>query len=153
MKTIGILCSALLLAGTAQAQVYKCVDGGGKTVYSQVPCPGNARSTTLKNSAPAPVAKAEPGAKGAPKNAADADLDFKKRKLEQDEAKKKQDQSVAQAKAKEENCRGARSRLALIEQGGRQVRIDDKGERYYLDDAQIEAEKSQARRAVESSCA
>ena len=37
-----------LCAASAQAQVFKCVDGSGKTVYSQSPCPKDARSTTLR---------------------------------------------------------------------------------------------------------
>jgi hypothetical protein len=147
-RMMAAMCGALLCAGAAHAQVYKCVDAGGKTVYSQVPCPKNARSTTLQTTAPATA----PVAKAAPKGAADVEMDLKKRKLEQDDARKKQEQVLAEAKVKEENCRNARGTLAMLEQGGRQARINDKGERYFLDDAQIDAEKARARSAVQSSC-
>lgn len=158
MRMIVAICSALWCAGAAQAQVYKCVDAGGKTVYSQAPCPKSAKATTLKSTAPAaaPLKEAKAGdAAGktsGPRTAADMEQDFRKRQLEQEEVRKKQEQTFADAKVKEENCRNARNNLAMLELGGRQARINDKGERYFLDDAQIETEKQRARAAVQSSC-
>jgi hypothetical protein len=146
IRMMAALFGALLCAGAAQAQVHKCVDASGKTVYSQAPCPKNARSTTIQATAPAQAPKPEP------KSAAATDQDFKKRKLEQEQAAKKQEQQVAEAKLKEEHCRNARGNLAMLEQGGRQARINDKGERYFLEDAQIESEKDRARKAVQTSC-
>lgn len=146
----------LLCAGAAEAQVYKCVDAAGKTVYSQAPCPRNAKSTTLQSTpAPVPAAAAKPDAAAkasGPKTAAEVEQDFKKRKLDEDDAKKKREQEVAEAKLKEENCRNARAGLAGIELGGRQTRINEKGERIFLDDAQIDSEKEKMRRAVQSYC-
>src|SRR3990172_3843417 len=53
MIRTSFLLGALLAAGAAQAQVHKCVDTGGKTVYSQVPCPKASKATTLQRTAPA----------------------------------------------------------------------------------------------------
>ena len=147
-----VLLAALLVAsGAAHAQVYKCVGAGGKTVYSQVPCPQGARSTTLNSShaAPPPAAGAAPAAQ---KSAAQLEQEFRKRRQEQAEADKKGKEQAAQAKDKEENCRNARTQLVSLDSGVRQMRVNDKGERYYLDDSQVQQEKARARRAVDNSC-
>ena len=60
---------SLLCAAGAHAQVYKCVDPGGRITYSQIPCPAHTRSGAISRhidrpaSAPAP---AEPPEKGGP---------------------------------------------------------------------------------------
>lgn len=157
-----IFLSALsLLAAGAQAQVYKCVDASGKTAYSQSPCPGSARSAPVARAAP-PAPAAAPAAKGGdagkaakpsgPKSAAELEQEFRKRKQEQEDVRKKEEQKLAEAKDKEENCRSARQQLASIEAGMRQARINEKGERYFLDDGQIAQEKTSARKSIDQWC-
>jgi hypothetical protein len=143
----------VLASGAAQAQVYKCIDANGKTVYSQSPCPKTSRSTTLERSAPAPSpAKEEAGKSLRPKTVAEQEREFRKRRQDQEEVGKKDEQKLAQAKEREENCRNARMQLITLDSGTRQMRFDEKGERYYLDDEQIAREKERAQRAVESWC-
>jgi len=55
------------------------------------------------------------------------------------------DQKSAEVQRKEENCRHARERLAQYDIAGAMTRINPQGERYYLEDAQIEQEKARAR--------
>ena len=144
------LAALALASGAAHAQIYKCVAATGKTVYSQSPCPQGAKSTTLGRSAPA-----SSGAAAAPaeqKSAAQLEQEFRKRRLEQEKAEKKSGEQAAQAKEKQENCRSARAQLASLDSGMRQMRVNEKGERYYLEGAQIEQEKSRARQAIETSC-
>ena len=153
-----ILCTPTLAA----AQVFKCVDAGGKTVYSQSPCPKGARSEAIERRVPAAAPASPADAKGetkagaakagAAKSAADIDKDFAKRRQEQQDAQKKEDQKLAEAKQKEDNCRSARGALASLESGSRQMRIKENGERYFLEDADIEQEKTRARSAVQSNC-
>ena len=144
------LAALALASGAAHAQIYKCVTATGKTVYSQVRCPEGAKSTTLGSSPPAPS-----GAAAAPteqKSAAQLEQEFRKRRLEQEKTEKKSSEQAAQAKEKQENCRSARAQLASLDSGMRQMRVNEKGERYYLEGAQIEQEKSRARQAIETSC-
>jgi hypothetical protein len=161
MERLLFLVAFALAAGAAQAQVYKCVDSSGKTVYSQSPCARDSRTTTLERNArpaAAPAANAAAAAKGeaakasGPKTAAELEQEFRKRRQEQEEAQKKEEQKLAEAKDREENCRSARMQLTGLESNPRQLRIDEKGERYFLDDAQVEREKDRARRAVDSWC-
>jgi hypothetical protein len=139
-------------SGAANAQVFKCVDAGGKTVYSQSPCPRDNKSTTLKTSPPPSAAAAKGDAKGSgPKTAAELDQEFRKRQKEQGESQKKQEEQLVATREKEENCKRARQHLQGLDTG-RQSRIDDKGERVFLEEAEIEREKDRARKSVQSYC-
>jgi len=152
---------------SAHAQVHKCIDAQGKVIYSQDPCPANTKSGTVTRRvdrpASTPGTAAAPGSadkaakgdatkKSGPKTAADLEQDFRKRQQDQaKEAKESADKS-AEAQRKQDNCRTARERLANYEIGGRMTRVNPQGERYYLEDAQIEREKAQARADVAQAC-
>src|SRR2546425_3606378 len=160
MIRIALLAVAYLVASSAQAQVHKCVDAEGKIIYTQDPCPANAKWGSISRSviqAPA-AAPADSAAKGdaakstAPKTAAEQEQAFRKRQQDQAKAAKESEQKSAEAQRKAENCRNARERLTQYEIGGRQSRINAQGECYYLEDAQIEQEKARARADVAQSC-
>jgi hypothetical protein len=153
MSRLLCLFALALVSGAAQAQVYKCVDANGKTVYSQSPCAKTSRSTTLERNAPAPApAKEGAGKSILPKTTSEQEQDFRKRRRDQEESLKKDEEKLAEIKGREENCRNARAQLITLGYGGRQMRIDDKGERYYLDDEQIAREKERAQSAVDTWC-
>ncbi len=153
MRSVMIL-AALALAGSAHAQVYKCVDASGKTVYMQSPCPKGDRATTIDRNAPAAAPAPAAGQNAAPgqKSAAQLEQEFRKRRLEQQEASKKADEQATQDKEKQENCRAAQAQLATLNSGARQMRINAQGEREYLDDSQIQQEKARAQVAIDRSC-
>jgi hypothetical protein len=164
MVRIALFAAAFLVASGAQAQVYKCVDSSGKTVYSQDPCPANTKSEAMSRNvlsapaAPSPDSPADKAAKGdaaknaAPKTAAEQEQAYRKRQQEQAKAAKESGQKEADAQRKAESCRNARERLAQYEIGGRLSRINAQGERYYLEDAQVEQEKARARADVAGAC-
>ena len=153
-----------LAAALAQAQVYKCVDAEGKVIYSQTPCPANTKSGAVsRNVTPAPAAApaaapADKAAKGdaakktGPRTVAEQEQDFRKRQQDQAKAAKESGQKAAEAQLRADNCLNARERLAQYEIGGRVTRINAQGERYYIDDAQIEQEKARARADAAQSC-
>jgi len=156
MKPANVLASGIalfLFAAHANAQVYKCVDAKGKTVYSQSPCPANSKSKTL-DATPAPSASA-PSSSAPAKGPADprkANAEFKKRQLEEEEAKKKAAASDEEAKTKQENCGRAKGSLAQYEAGGRITRYNAKGEREFLTDEEIAREKTRAQDLVQQYC-
>jgi len=169
MVRIALFAVAFLVVSSAQAQVYKCVDSSGKTIYSQDPCPANTKSGTISRSgpsapaAPSPDSTADKAAAGdaaktaapktaAPKTAAEQEQAFRKRQQAQAKAAKESGQKDAEAQRKAEACRNARDRLAQYEIGGRLSRINAQGERYYLEDAQVEQEKVQARADIARAC-
>lgn len=155
------LLGALLIAATAEAQVNKCIGAYGKIIYSQDPCPANTKPAAMardvrpapQTTAPAPSAEKAGAAKSdAPKSAAEQEQAFRKRQQDQEKAAKEAQQKAAQSEQKQDNCRNARERLATFEAGGRITRLNAAGERYYLDDAQIEQEREGARLAVKQAC-
>ena len=160
MIRIALFAVAFLVVSSAQAQVRKCVDAEGKIIYTQDPCPANTKPGSISRGviqAPA-AAPADSATKGdaaksaAPKTAAEQEQAFRKRQQDQAKAAKESEQKSAEAQRKAENCRNARERLTQYEIGGRQSRINAQGERYYLDDSQIDQEKARARADVAQSC-
>jgi len=164
MIRIALLAFAFLAATGAQAQVYKCLDSSGRTVYSQNPCPPSMKKETMSRGGipPAPAAAPAAGAgdkaskadaaKGGPKTAAEQEQAFRQRQLDEAKASKESAEKTAQAQAKAANCSNARARLAQFEIGGRITTVDEKGERYYMDDAAIESGKARARAEVSQFC-
>jgi len=142
--------AALAAAAPASAQVYKCVDASGKTVYLQSPCPAGQSSKVISRQAPADEAPPapKPGAK-APLTPEQA---YQKRQKERAEADKKTADESADARRKQEACQRAREALVRFESGGRISSVDSKGERYFLEDSQIAQEKAKAQAAVNEWC-
>lgn len=148
-RTSFALIAVFTTALPAYAQVYKCVDGG-RTIYSQTPCPTGASSTAISRGAPSGAA---PGAEksGAP-STAEQEQAFRKRQQEQQAEAKKEGEKLAQTKERQENCASARAQLAQYTAGGRIRRLDEKGEPYFLEDSQIASEKARAEQRIAQWC-
>ncbi len=146
--SITALITSALVAAPASAQVYKCVDGAGKTIYSQAPCAPGQSSKTISSSPPPEAPAATPGGKPPP----NPEQEFRKRQSERAEADKKAAEEEAKTKQRQEACTRAREALAQFEMGGRFYGIDAKGERYYYDDNRIAQEKARAQASVSQNC-
>ncbi len=174
MKRSGFFLLLVLLAMPLHAQMYKWTDANGKVQYTDKPPPPGAKSETVKNrsssvSGPAEAPAAAKGAaakadaksdakSGAPAKAAgplttaEQEQAFRKRKLEEEDAQKKAQEKLAQDKQKQDNCAAATGSVISMEAGGRQARVDAKGERYFLNESQVQAEIAKARQQVSSFC-
>jgi hypothetical protein len=163
MIRFAVFAFAIFAATAVQAQIYKCLGPDGVTTYSQNPCPPNMKRETMQRGGIAPAPAAAPAdasgqaakgdaAKSGPKTAAEQEQAFRKRQQDAAKAARDAEQKDAAVAAREANCRNARARLAQYEIGGRITQIDDKGERYYLEDSQIESAKAQARADVSQFC-
>jgi hypothetical protein len=160
MKRLLLLLVSVLIGGAggaAFAQQYKWVDKDGRTQYGDFP-PAGVKATPLRApsgpAAPAaPAAGAKPGAKGgAPLSPAEQEAAFRKRQQEGQKAAEKSAQAERDAAAKKDNCMRAQAHLRTIESGQRVSTTDSKGERVYLDDAQLASEAAKAREAIRASC-
>lgn len=153
LRYAAALLAILLIPAAAQAQAYKWRDEKGSTVYSDKPPPPNIppgnvlQAPKLKQSAPDAVSAkggaATGGAKvNAPLTLAEREAESKKRAAEA--AKKSLDdgKKAEQETARLDGCRQLRTQLASLDSGQRQVRFDEKGERFFLNDAQMSAEKA-----------
>jgi Domain of unknown function (DUF4124) len=162
MKRLILMHKALLLIVTlvfavafthgASAQQYKWVDKDGKVRYGDVPPPG-VNATRLKApppfSSPAPSAAAKKDAGGKALSPEDA---YRQRQEASRKDSEKQAQAEQEKALNQENCSRARESLAALESGQRISRTDAKGERYYLEDAQIAQETAKARESVKQYC-
>ena len=152
-----ILIGSALFAASVFAQTYKWVDQDGKVRYGDVPPPG-ARAIPLRppppgvgaasSSTPAPAGDAKKNGEKplTPEQA------FRKRQEEADKERDKQAKADSEAQQKRENCLRSQEALRTIESGQRIARVDSKGERYFLDDAQVAQELGKARQSVQQWC-
>jgi hypothetical protein len=146
MKRFALAVAALLATNVAIAQIYQWKDANGKTVFSDLPPPGNANEQRkISSEAPAATAPTQ-------KTTADRELEFRKRRQESEETAEKARKEQEAANSKKETCESARRQLQALESGERIALRDDKGERYFLDDEQREREVAKARQAIQSSC-
>jgi hypothetical protein len=143
-----LLLIVLLAAATgASAQQYRWTDKDGRVQYGDAP-PAGANATALRGpSGPA-------SAPAAPKGEAplSPEEQFRKRQKEAGEAREKQAKAEQEAQEKKENCTRAQASLRQLESGQRIGAIDAKGERYYLDEAQVAQEAAKARQAAGHWC-
>lgn len=146
MRRFALLLAALFLAPSAGAQIYQWKDENGKTVISDKPPVGYVRQQKTIDSG----TQAQNGQKQ--KSLADREMEFRKRQKESQESGDKARKEEASASEKRENCDNARRQLQALESGERIALRDDKGERYYMEDAQREQETIKARNFIESNC-
>ena len=143
-----LLAISLCIALPATAQVYQWKDENGKTVISDKPPVGQVRDQKkIGTSSP-------PSSTNGQKQPSltDREMDFRKRQKEAQESAEKNRKEEASSGEMQENCKNARNQLKSLESGDRISMHDDKGERYYMDDARREQEIEKVRKFVETSC-
>jgi len=149
MKRV-LLCAALIAwSGMASAVVYKWVDAQGKVQYGDRPPDGVhaevvellgnhvPRSTAARPSTPAPAAASQPA--NAPKN-----------QTAQDTTKQAVDDDVAATRDKQ--CADAQQRYKKLIEGRKLFKLGADGERQYLTSEEIDSERVNAKRDVDSIC-
>lgn len=160
----------LVLAGWAfalsAAAQWQWIGKDGRKVFSDRPPPadiqdkdilkqpggrGRASVAPAVTEVPAPtVAAAKPNV---PKiSGKDAELEAKKKKLEEEEAAKKKAEEEKVAKAKAANCELAKKGLAAFQSGVRVATTNAKGEREIMDDNARAAESKRIQAIVDKDC-
>lgn len=159
-----------LLPTLVNAEIYKWKDKNGVIRYTDTPPPSNIKLESIdgkrgiKQSSQAPltpvvnsdVAVAGKGemkgkdAAGKAETTEDAAAKLRQKNAEAEKNNKKEKE--AQAKLNEENCKAAKSNLASYNQGGRVYKMNEKGEREYMDDAGLKAGAAKAQKEVAQYC-
>lgn len=174
MKSIYfIVCVSLLVAlpGLSQAQIYKWKDKDGNTRYSDTPPPSNVKLQNIgTKKVPTPTGKEPLSAvtqTAAPQAAqpvtskeiimeapikSPEDAAAEQRQVNAEAEKKNKQEKESQAKLKAENCMAAKANLASYAQGGRVYKMNDKGEREYMDDNDLKRGADKARGEVAQYC-
>ena len=166
-----VMCALIALPMLANAEIYKWKDKDGTVRYTDTPPPSNIKQESIggkkltKPTGQAPLApvantdatatadKDEMKAKVPHQNIEGPDeiaAKLRQKNAEADKNNKKQKE--AQAKIKEENCKASKANLASYQQGGAVYKINEKGEREYLDDAGFKAGAEKAQKDVTEYC-
>ncbi|PTT80269.1 DUF4124 domain-containing protein [Pelomonas sp. HMWF004] len=155
------------MIGSAEAQ-WKWRDAKGNVQYSDMPPPaGTADKDVLQRPAGArslvqvmPVggpasaasaASAPLAAASAPTKAEQEAAARKKQEKDQQAAKQKEEER-RMAEKRRENCQRAQAGMRDLQSGTRITRMNDRGERVYMDESQIAAETARVRDLVTSEC-
>lgn len=162
-----LACCALAASFAVSAQ-YQWIDQDGSRVFSDRAPPAHVPESSILSrprgsvarAAPAPEADADaepaanaaPAAVPAPAAAVDTELEARKKQAEAAEAERERAEEARQAAARAENCSRARSAKASFESGQRMARMNDKGEREILDDAQRATELQRIEQIIASEC-
>jgi hypothetical protein len=140
----------MMFASAAAAQLYKWVDKDGKVRYGDTPPPGVNAAPLKGPSRPASAAAAD--AKKDEKDKLSPEAGFRKRQEDAAKALEKETKAQQQAAAKKEQCERAQEALRTLESGQRIARTDAKGERYYMEEADIQKEAAKMRQSVQQAC-
>lgn len=152
--SLALLLAAALFAMPASAQLYKWTDANGRVQYSDKPPTGQKAQTLTRSSiSTVPGSGGTAGDGGAaPKSTAEQEQEFRKRRAEQEEAQKKAQKVAEEQSSKQANCLQAQRQLAGLQAGGRVATFDEKGERRFLDDADVQQEIAKSQAAVARWC-
>jgi hypothetical protein len=153
--------TALAAAPVAAQQLYKYTGPDGKVQYSDRP-PADGRkaekvtSSRVSSIGSGPSAAAAAGGdaakSGAPKSAAEQEQAYRQRRAEADEKAQKDAKLAQDQQQKAESCAGARRELAGLQSGARVARLNERGERIYLEDSEVQGEVARIQREIATGC-
>jgi hypothetical protein len=139
-----LVCLALALALPAAAQMYKWVDEKGVTHYTETP-PPDRKSTKVEIRPSPPAARAS----DASESWKERDLEFRTRRVEKEEEKERAERNAA---ARKDRCRRSREALDDLQNRAAIYRLDDRGERVYLEDIERTREIEVWRARAKENC-
>jgi hypothetical protein len=161
MKTLRFLISlvACLAVVTASAQ-WQWVDRNGKRVFSDLPPPADVpEQNILKRpggraaaAAAANGASANPASAALPTAGTDKTLEERRKQLEGVEAARRKAEEERIARQKAENCAKAQQAKAALDAGGRVARMNERGEREFLDESALAAEQQRLQAMINENC-
>ena len=153
---------AILAASPAAAQpLYKYVGPDGKVQYSDRPPPAGQKAEKVTGSrvssvgsggAAAAAASGDAAKSSAPKTAAEQEQAYRQRKMEAEEKAKKGEKVAQEQQQQAEACANARRDLSGVQSGARVARLNEAGERIFLDDAGVQNEIARLQRDVAANC-
>jgi hypothetical protein len=144
MKRVMMVAIALAVAPAAMAQLYKSVDKDGRVIYTDQPPSTDAKVLNIPKSvtdAPSPS-----------KSYVAQDKENEKKKKDAADKAAKAGDPAKKAQEDQARCAQARSAYQMYADGGRIFKNNEKGERVFLSDAEIESERARSRREMDEAC-
>jgi hypothetical protein len=156
-----LFAAAIAIALPAFAQ-WQWLDKDGRKVFSDRPPPNDIPEKNILKQPGSRLRAMDVPASGAPAATApspaarptgeDKELAEKKRQATDAEAAKRRQEDERAARAQADNCNRARQAKAGLDAGVRLSRINEKGEREFLDDAGRAAEAQRLQSIIDESC-
>ena len=160
---IVVLAICAALPSLCYAELYKWKDKNGQMQYTDTPPPSNIKLENLKgkknlsptgkeplstvtNPQAVPANPSRTFVEPPPPSVNAEDAAAKIRQQNAEAEKKNKQEKESEAKLKAENCKASKANYESYSQGGRIYKMNEKGEREYMDDAGLEqgAKKAQA---------
>jgi hypothetical protein len=143
-----ILAAFLVLAcASASAALYKWVDEKGVTHYTEEP-PPDRKATKIEIRSDGPAAKPETA-----ESWKDKDIEFRRRRLEKERTDDAAEGLAKRAAAqRRQHCLRAQDALETLAHGHPVYRVNEKGERVYMEDAERDAQTKRWRKEAETWC-
>ncbi|MDP1953071.1 MAG: DUF4124 domain-containing protein [Polaromonas sp.] len=140
-------------ADIKEKDILKQPGGKGRAAVVVVPAEANEAGAATSAAASAATAATAAAKANAPKlSGKDAELQAKKKKLEQEEADQKKAEAERVSSIKAENCERAKKGLASFQSGVRVSTVNAKGEREIMDDNTRAAESKRLQAIIDSEC-
>lgn len=136
---------AALSAAPVHAQMYKCVDERGVTHYTDKPRPGCKGGEVDIRPAPPISGKVQEHKE----DLVGAEREFRRRQIERD--RKDQDEA-RKLEAQKRRCASMHSEYQRLTSGRRLARVNEKGERVYVEDAERERRAAQLKGEIARGC-
>lgn len=151
MFTLAIIVISALVTMTAQADIYKWKDSSGTVRYSDTPPNGNIPTESIKSRK-----IINPEATASTKDAPESKEAAAMKRQETAEAEKKTSDELKakeqEAKNKKQNCLLAKDSLKNYQDGALVYKVNDKGEREYLDQSGMAKGMAEAEKNVKLYC-
>jgi hypothetical protein len=158
LHCLTLAAAALCVSAAAFAQ-YQWIDENGHRVFSDRPAPAGTPEKNIISGPGMRPASADDGASKAkapdvptPAKNVDGTLQERVKQAQAGEEAKKRQREAQIAAARADNCKRARNAKATLDSGMRMARLNDKGERIVLDDAQRAAELKRTNAIIASDC-
>lgn len=154
MNKFALFVLALLVAlpQVASAQIYKWKDKDGTTRYSDTPPPSNVPYESLSGKKSIPAKPAADAAPAEAKPAAKPETTQAEPKETPEQIQEKKRVEEENKKIRAQNCVAAKANLQAFTQGGRISRVNEKGEREYMDDEALAKAAEQAKKEIAQNC-
>ncbi len=152
MKRVLLFAALIAWSGMAGAVVYKWLDAQGKVQYGDRPPNGVHAEVVegLGSRASSSAAQARPSDAAPAAQRITANPNQNQPKVDDAAAKKALDEDVAQTRDKQ--CVEARERYRRLIEGRRIYKTGDNGERQYLSSEEIDSQRLDAKRDIDSTC-
>ena len=169
-RLVVALAVLIALPTLSYADLYKWKDKNGQIQYTDTPPPSNIKREDISGKKSINTTGKEPlsavtNSQAAPAQESNKELqkfveqqptpEDTAAKIRQENAEREKNnkqEKEAQAKLKAENCKAAKANMESYAQGGRVYKMNEKGEREYLDDAGLKRGEIKARGEVSQYC-